>query len=186
MALSCSPARRPASCPSTARDGRHSGRRPALLRERPHTPRNSVSYGQRLTGSVRRATRVFGAPVQISVLDGGHSSSYPCRLGSQGRNASTRVHLPNSSRHHAGTNAAGMRSRTGRYECRHHGRPTVVAGVNNRWSVLFFQVTVVSTNASTHPKCSVSHNHTGCVGCLSVPWCPVIRPDRRRCPLGGA
>jgi len=27
-----------------------------------------------------------------------------------------------------------MRPRTGRYECRHHGRPTVVAGVNIRRS----------------------------------------------------
>jgi hypothetical protein len=50
----------------------------------------------------------------------------------RGRNAATRVHLPNSPRHHAGTSAAGRRTRTGRYECRHHSRPTVVAGVNIR------------------------------------------------------
>jgi hypothetical protein len=42
------------------------------------------------------------------------------------------VHLPNSPRHHAGTSAAGKRSRTGRYECRHHSRPIVVAGINIR------------------------------------------------------
>ena len=35
-------------------------------------------------------------------------------------------------RHYAGTSAASMRSRTRRYECRHHSRPTVVAGVNIR------------------------------------------------------
>jgi hypothetical protein len=54
----------------------------------------------------------------------------------QGRNAATRVNLPNSPRHHAETSTAGVRLRTGRYECRHHRWPTVVAGVNNRRSVL--------------------------------------------------
>jgi hypothetical protein len=38
----------------------------------------------------------------------------------------------NSPRHHAGTSAACRRPRSGRYECRHHRRPTVVAGENNR------------------------------------------------------
>src|SRR6185437_9022797 len=36
---------------------------------------------------------------------------------------------------HAGTNTAGMRSRTGRYGCRHHTRPTAVSGVNIRLMV---------------------------------------------------
>jgi hypothetical protein len=55
-----------------------------------------------------------------------------CRSGGQGGVAAPRVHLPNSPRHHAGTSAAGRRSRTGRYECRHHSRPIVLAGVNIR------------------------------------------------------
>ena len=41
-----------------------------------------------------------------------------CRSGGQRRNAATRVHLPNSPRHHAETSAAGRRPRTGQYECR--------------------------------------------------------------------
>jgi len=55
-----------------------------------------------------------------------------CRAGGQGRNVATRVHLPNSPRHHAGRALRACGSRTGRYECRHHSRPTVVAGVNIR------------------------------------------------------
>ena len=61
------------------------------------------------------------------------TSSYPCAVqAAGGRNAATRVHLPNSPRHHTGTTVAGIRPRTGRYECRHHSRPTVMAGVNIR------------------------------------------------------
>jgi len=54
------------------------------------------------------------------------------RSSGQGRNSATRVHLPNSPRHHAETSVVGMRPRTGRYEYRHHCRPTVLAGVNIR------------------------------------------------------
>ena len=60
------------------------------------------------------------------------TSPYPCAVQAARGGTRPRVHLPNSPRHHAGTSAAGMRSRTGRYECRHHTRPTAVAGVNNR------------------------------------------------------
>ena len=56
----------------------------------------------------------------------------PVSRGGQRRNAATRVHLPSSPRHQAGTSVAARRPRTGRYEYRHHSRPTLVAGVNNR------------------------------------------------------
>ena len=56
----------------------------------------------------------------------------PASRGGQRRNAATRVHLPSSPRHQAGTSVAARRPRTGRYEYRHHSRPTLVAGVNNR------------------------------------------------------
>ena len=58
----------------------------------------------------------------------------PVSRGGQRRNAATRVHLPSSPRHQAGTSVAARRPRTGRYEYRHHSRPTLVAGVNNRRS----------------------------------------------------
>jgi hypothetical protein len=59
-----------------------------------------------------RPGRTQTAPLRLT------TSSYPvCCSGSQGRNAANRVSLPNSPHHHAGASAAGMWSRTGRYEC---------------------------------------------------------------------
>ena len=75
-----------------------------------------------------------------------HRRTRVCHSGGQGRTAATPVHLPNSPRHHAETSVAGRRPRTGRYECRHHSRPTVVAGVNNRRS----EIVRVKDNVSAY------------------------------------
>jgi hypothetical protein len=82
------------------------------------------------------------------------ASSYPCAVQTQGRNAVTRVYLPNPPRQHARTSAAGMRSRTGRYECRHHNRPTVLAGVNIRQGSIGRKI---QENSQPSPAAAGSH-----------------------------
>jgi hypothetical protein len=62
------------------------------------------------------------------------SSSWPppgsSGAANRGGTPPTRVHLPNSPRHGPGTSVAACGP--GRYECRHHSRPGVVAAVNSR------------------------------------------------------
>ena len=92
-------------------------------------------------GRIRQWGHVRGLPNTLFEKPGGLADRSPTPhphrrtrvpFRRPGRNAATRMHLPNSPRHHAGASAAGMRSRAGRYECPHHSRPTVVAGVNIR------------------------------------------------------
>ena len=90
-----------------------------------------------LTGTGQSSADVLGVPgsvladrpLPLRLAD----SSYLCairaaRCGTQPPGCTFRIRRVTPQ----GRALRGMRPRTGRYECRHHSRPTVVAGVNNR------------------------------------------------------
>ena len=111
----CSPALRtrscamdwPAGCP-----GRSEGRFAVTVLHGAAGLRSVLTDEPDRSMGADRPGRAQTAPLRLT------TSSYPvCCSGSQGRNAANRVSLPNSPHHHAGASAAGMWSRTGRYEC---------------------------------------------------------------------